>query len=59
MENTMSYQEFLTQYENEMCCLECYNKNGVEIADTVEIQPDTKVIEFSRRSGSFDVVLDI
>lgn len=59
MENTMSYQEFLTQYENEMCCLECYNKKGVEIADTVEIQPDTKVIGFSRRSGLFDVVLDM
>lgn len=59
MESTISYQEFLNQYKNEMICLECYDKNGVEITDTVEVQPDTKVIEFSRRSGSFDVVLDM
>lgn len=59
VENPISYQEFMDQYENEMLCLDCYDQNGVEIADTTEIQPDTKVIKFSRQSGSFDVVLDM
>jgi hypothetical protein len=58
-ENHISYQEFIDQYETEMICLECYDKNGVEIANATEIQPGTKVIKFSRQSGLFDVVLNM
>ena len=59
LENPVSYQEFMDKYDGEMFLLECYNKNGVEISDMAEIQPNTKVIAFSRRSGAFDVVLDM
>lgn len=58
-DNHISYQEFMNVYEKEMFCLECYGKDGLEIDETIEIPPNTKVIEFSRCGDMFTVVLDI
>lgn len=54
-----TYKDFMDAYEMEMDVLECYDKDGVELDAETEIPPETKVISFSRRSGIFDVVLDL
>lgn len=54
-----TYGEFMDAYEAEIDVLEVFDKDGVEIEDSVEIPPETAVIGFSRHSGWFDLELDI
>lgn len=54
-----TYQEFLSKHNDAIDVLSVYNKDGVEIDDIEEIDPDAEVIAFTSNRGWFEVVLDV
>lgn len=54
----MTYGEWYHKWKNSIDVLSVYDKNGEEIDDDEEIPEDVKVIDFTRDSGWFDVMLD-
>ena len=59
MEENLTYGEFMKKYEGEMDVLDVYDKNGEEIPEDKEIPDDAVVLGFSRRSGFFDVQVNL
>jgi hypothetical protein len=54
-----TFGDFMDEYEAEIDVLEIFDKDGCEIDADMEIPDDTPVLCFARKSGLFDVELDI
>ena len=57
--NGISYKAFMEKYENEMVVLDVYDEKGNEIDAETGVPDSATVIEYSRRSGFWDVVVKI
>lgn len=55
----MTYGKFLEKYEREIDLLDVYDQYGYEVPEDFTIPNDTKVTQINRRSGYFDITLDI
>lgn len=55
----MTYGKFLKRYEHEIDLLDVYDQYGYEVPKDFTIPNDTKVTQINRRSGYFNIILDI